>query len=111
MCQSFFCQPHGCFWAWLTGDLISKSRRKRLWNLAESELPSIVTSSTRARPDAGHLLASRIMTLEPRVNLRTLGQCTTGVQSYLLSLLPYMPARLNSEKPSHAFTRPKWNPW
>ena len=51
------------------------------------------------------------MTLEPCVNLRTLGQSTTGVQRYLLSLLPYMPARLNSIKPSHALQGIKGHLW
>src|ERR1700730_10995608 len=43
-----------------------------------------------------------ITTLEPCVNLRTLGYGITGVQRYLLSLLPHMPAQLNSVKPSQA---------
>lgn len=51
------------------------------------------------------------MTLEPCVNLRTLGQSTTGVQRYLLSLLPYMPARLKSVKPSHALPGIKGHLW
>jgi len=51
------------------------------------------------------------MTLEPCVNLRTLGQSTTGVQRYLLSLLPYMPARLNSIKPSRALPGIKGHLW
>jgi glycosyltransferase involved in cell wall biosynthesis len=42
------------------------------------------------------------MTLEPCVNLRTLGYRVTGVQRYLLSLLPRMPSELNSVKPSRA---------
>src|SRR5258708_24056876 len=51
------------------------------------------------------------MTLEPCVNLRTLGQSTTGVQRYLLSLLPYMPARLTSVKPSRALPGVKGHLW
>jgi len=41
-----------------------------------------------------------IMSLEPCVNLRTLGYRVTGVQRYLLGLLPCMPPELNSVKPS-----------
>src|ERR1700730_14324808 len=55
MCQSFFCQRHGCFWVWLTGVLISKGRRKRLPNLPESNLLLMITSPTLGRPSAGHL--------------------------------------------------------
>ncbi len=56
-------------------------------------------------------LASRTMMLEPCVNLRTLGQSTTGVQRYVLSLLPHMPARLNSVKPSRALAGTKGHLW
>ena len=42
------------------------------------------------------------MTLEPCVNLRTLGSHITGVQRYLLSLLPNLPSKLSSIKPSRA---------
>ena len=51
------------------------------------------------------------MTLEPCVNLRTLGHRITGVQRYLLSLLPYMPARLNTVKPSRALQGIKGHLW
>jgi len=49
--------------------------------------------------------------LEPCVNLRTLGYGITGVQRYLLSLLPHMPARLNSVKPSQALQGIKGHIW
>ncbi len=52
-----------------------------------------------------------IMTLEPCVNLRTLGYGITGVQRYLLSLLPLMPAELNSVKPSQALQGIKGHVW
>jgi hypothetical protein len=39
------------------------------------------------------------MTLAACVNLRTLGSNVTGVQRYLLSLLPLMPPELDSVKP------------
>jgi glycosyltransferase involved in cell wall biosynthesis len=51
------------------------------------------------------------MTLEPCVNLRTLGHRITGVQRYLLSLLPHMPATLNSVKPSQALQGLKGHLW
>ncbi|MBV8378848.1 MAG: glycosyltransferase family 4 protein, partial [Verrucomicrobia bacterium] len=51
------------------------------------------------------------MTLEPCVNLRTLGYGITGVQRYLLSLLPHMPAQLNSVKPSRALQGIKGHVW
>jgi glycosyltransferase involved in cell wall biosynthesis len=51
------------------------------------------------------------MTLEPCVNLRTLGYGITGVQRYLLSLLPYMPSQLNSVKPSRALQGVKGHLW
>src|ERR1700731_2104319 len=52
-----------------------------------------------------------ITTLEPCVNLRTLGYGITGVQRYLLSLLPHMPAQLNSVKPSQALQGIKGHIW
>src|ERR1700730_4901482 len=52
-----------------------------------------------------------IMTLEPCVNLRTLGYGITGVQRYLLSLLPHMPSELNSVKPSQALQGIKGHVW
>ena len=51
------------------------------------------------------------MTLEPCVNLRTLGHRITGVQRYLLGLLPYMPSALNSVKPSQALQGIKGHLW
>jgi glycosyltransferase involved in cell wall biosynthesis len=51
------------------------------------------------------------MTLEPCVNLRTLGYRTTGVQRYLLSLLPRMPVELHSVKPSQALQGIKGHLW
>ena len=60
---------------------------------------------------SGPKKASRIMTLEPCVNLRTLGQSTTGVQRYVLGLLPHMPARLNSVKPSQALQGIRGHLW
>jgi glycosyltransferase involved in cell wall biosynthesis len=51
------------------------------------------------------------MTLELCVNLRTLGYRTTGVQRYLLSLLPHMPAELHSVKPSEALQGIKGHLW
>jgi glycosyltransferase involved in cell wall biosynthesis len=52
-----------------------------------------------------------MMTLEPCVNLRTLGYGITGVQRYLLSLLPLMPSELNSLKPSQALQGIKGHVW
>jgi glycosyltransferase involved in cell wall biosynthesis len=52
-----------------------------------------------------------IRTLELCVNLRTLGYRITGVQRYLLSLLPHMPAQLNSVKPSRALQGIKGHVW
>jgi glycosyltransferase involved in cell wall biosynthesis len=49
--------------------------------------------------------------LEPCVNLRTLGYGITGVQRYLLSLLPHMPAALDSLKPSQALQGIKGHVW
>jgi glycosyltransferase involved in cell wall biosynthesis len=51
------------------------------------------------------------MTLEPCVNLRTLGYGITGVQRYLLSLLPHMPSGLNSVKPAQALQGMKGHVW
>src|SRR5258707_11697091 len=51
------------------------------------------------------------MTLEPCVNLRTLGYRTTGVQRYLLGLLPHMPSELHSVKPSQALLGMKGHLW
>jgi glycosyltransferase involved in cell wall biosynthesis len=50
------------------------------------------------------------MTFEPCVNLRTLGYRITGVQRYLLGLLPYMP-ELNSVKPAQALQGIKGHLW
>jgi glycosyltransferase involved in cell wall biosynthesis len=49
--------------------------------------------------------------LEPCVNLRTLGYRITGVQRYLLSLLPHMPSELGSVKPPHALQGIKGHLW
>ena len=51
------------------------------------------------------------MTLEPCVNLRTLGSPITGVQRYLLSLLPHLPPELSSVKPSRALQGIKGHLW
>ena len=51
------------------------------------------------------------MTFEPCVNLRTLGFHTTGVQRYLLSLLPHLPPVLHSVKPSRALLGIKGHLW
>jgi glycosyltransferase involved in cell wall biosynthesis len=51
------------------------------------------------------------MTLEPCVNLRTLGYGITGVQRYLLSLLPHMPSELNALKPSQPLQGIKGHIW
>ena len=51
------------------------------------------------------------MTFEPCVNLRTLGFHTTGVQRYLLSLLPHLPPELRSVKPSRALLGIKGHLW
>ena len=51
------------------------------------------------------------MMLEPCVNLRTLGYGITGVQRYLLSLLPHMPSQLNAVKPSQALQGIKGHIW
>jgi glycosyltransferase involved in cell wall biosynthesis len=52
-----------------------------------------------------------ITTFEPCVNLRTLGYGITGVQRYLLSLLPHMPSELNSVKPSQSLQGIKGHIW
>src|ERR1700759_2735570 len=52
-----------------------------------------------------------MITLKPCVNLRTLGYRTTGVQRYLLSLLPHMPSELDSVKPSQALQGIKGHLW
>jgi glycosyltransferase involved in cell wall biosynthesis len=51
------------------------------------------------------------MELQPCVNLRTLGYRITGVQRYLLSLLPHMPSELHSVKPSHVLQGIKGHLW
>src|SRR5215469_16436856 len=51
------------------------------------------------------------MTLEPCVNARTLGSGITGVQRYLLGLLPHMPSRLNSVQPAQALQGIKGHIW
>lgn len=51
------------------------------------------------------------MILEPCVNLRTLGYRVTGVQRYLLSILPYMPAELSSVKPPRPLQGIKGHLW
>jgi glycosyltransferase involved in cell wall biosynthesis len=51
------------------------------------------------------------MTFEPCVNLRTLGSQITGVQRYLLSLLPHLPPELSSVKPSRALQGIKGHLW
>jgi glycosyltransferase involved in cell wall biosynthesis len=51
------------------------------------------------------------MTLQSCVNVRTLGYRITGVQRYLLSLLPHMPAELDSVKPSKALQGIKGHLW
>jgi glycosyltransferase involved in cell wall biosynthesis len=47
----------------------------------------------------------------PCVNLRTLSSGITGVQRYLLSLLPHMPAELGSVKPSGSLQGIKGHLW
>ena len=51
------------------------------------------------------------MILEPCVNLRTLGYRVTGVQRYLLSLLPCMPAELGSVRPPRPLQGIKGHLW
>src|SRR5215471_18620820 len=51
------------------------------------------------------------MTLELCVNLRTLGSGITGVQRYLLGLLPYMPSELNTLRPAQALQGIKGHIW
>jgi glycosyltransferase involved in cell wall biosynthesis len=55
--------------------------------------------------------ASCFMRLEPCANLRTLGSQTTGVQRYLLGLLPHLPPELSSVKPSRALQGIKGHLW
>jgi glycosyltransferase involved in cell wall biosynthesis len=52
-----------------------------------------------------------VRTASPCVNLRTLGYGITGVQRYLLCLLPHMPRELNSIKPSAALQGIKGHLW
>ena len=49
--------------------------------------------------------------LEPCVNTRTLGYHITGVQRYLLSLLPHLPETLRSVKPSRPLQGIKGHLW
>jgi glycosyltransferase involved in cell wall biosynthesis len=51
------------------------------------------------------------MTLHSCVNLRTLGYRITGVQRYVLSLLPHMPEELDSVKPLRALQGIKGHLW
>lgn len=51
------------------------------------------------------------MKLEPCVNLRTLGYHITGVQRYLVSLLPHLPPELSSVKPAQALQGIKGHLW
>ena len=51
------------------------------------------------------------MPLAPCVNLRTLGYRITGVQRYLLGLLPHMPPELNSVKPARALQGIRGHLW
>jgi glycosyltransferase involved in cell wall biosynthesis len=51
------------------------------------------------------------MALVPCVNLRTLGYRTTGVQRYLLGLLPHMPSELHSVRPSQSLQGIKGHLW
>jgi len=52
-----------------------------------------------------------MMTSAPCVNLRTLGYGLTGVQRYLLGLLPHMPSELNALKPPRALQGIKGHIW
>jgi len=49
--------------------------------------------------------------LEPCVNIRTLGYHITGVQRYLLSLLPHLPPALSSVKPARPLQGIKGHLW
>jgi glycosyltransferase involved in cell wall biosynthesis len=60
-------------------------------------------NSTRRQPSPGVSTSC--------VNLRTLGYGITGVQRYLLSLLPNMPRELGSVKPSRALQGIKGHVW
>lgn len=51
------------------------------------------------------------MTLEPCVNVRTLGYHITGVQRYLLSLLPHLPPKLSTLKPARPLQGIKGHIW
>jgi glycosyltransferase involved in cell wall biosynthesis len=51
------------------------------------------------------------MKLELCVNLRTLGYRITGVQRYVLSLLPHMPSELDSLRPAKALQGMKGHLW
>jgi len=51
------------------------------------------------------------MRLEPCVNLGTLGHHITGVQRYLLSLLPHLPPELSSVKPPRSLQGIKGHLW
>jgi glycosyltransferase involved in cell wall biosynthesis len=51
------------------------------------------------------------MKLEPFLNLRTLGYHITGVQRYLVSLLPHLPPELSSVKPAQALQGIKGHLW
>ena len=55
--------------------------------------------------------AGRLINLEICVNLRTLGYRITGVQRYLLGLLPHLPSELESVKPSGALHGIKGHLW
>src|SRR5207237_288418 len=55
--------------------------------------------------------SNRIMTAQTCVNLRTLGYRVTGVQRYLLSLLPHMPSELASVRPSQPLQGIKGHLW
>ena len=66
--------------------------------MSESALLERVARSPRTNP-------------EPCVNLRTLGSHLTGVQRYLLSLLPHLPPQLSSIKPARALSGIKGHLW
>ena len=51
------------------------------------------------------------MTLKPCVNLRTLGYRVTGVQRYLLGLLPHMPSELEKLEPPRTLQGIKGHLW
>ncbi len=64
---------------------------------------TVLPSGTRRQPSPGISTSC--------VNLRTLGYGITGVQRYLLSLLPNMPRELGSVKPSRALQGIKGHVW